>query len=191
MIRSSSFAVLAALAAITLPQTAAAQCIPGGPGGALPATGTGGGGTFSTVLPPSPFQQSPAVPVPAGATVLKSVQITGLPDDLRRFDDPDLIPAWQAAGGKIEIVRINGTDGEDLIDASGTLTLDANRMPEGEITYANRGISERLAPYVNPVVLSVLAGLPQEDGTLKQALQFSGGALRVGGIPLFNLEPLF
>ena len=119
------------------------------------------------------------------------LQITGLPADLRRFDAPDLIPAWPAAGGKIEIVRINGTDGEDLIDASGTLTLDANRMPEGEITYANRGISERLAPYVNPVVLSVLAGLPQEDGTLKQALQFSGGALRVGGIPLFNLEPLF
>lgn len=119
------------------------------------------------------------------------MQVTGLPADVRRFGDPDLIPAWQAAGGKVEIVRINGTDGDDLIDASGSLMLDANRMVEGEITYANRGIQERLAPYVNPMILAVLAGLPQEDGTFKQALQFSGGAVRIGGIPLANLEPVY
>jgi len=119
------------------------------------------------------------------------LQITGLPDDLRRFADTDPIPAWQAAGGTIQVLRVNGTDGTDLIDASGTLGLDANRMLEGDITYANRGIRERLAAYLNPVVLSVLAGLPQEDGTFKQALQFSGGALRVGGIPLVNLTPLY
>jgi hypothetical protein len=88
-------------------------------------------------------------------------------------------------------VRINGTDGEDLIDASGTLGLDANRMLEGEITYLNRGLQERLQPYLNPVILAVAAGLPQEDGTFKQAMQFSGGALRIGGIPLFQLAPLF
>lgn len=119
------------------------------------------------------------------------MQITGLPDDIRRFGAADFIPAWQAAGGKLDIVRINGTDGEDLIDASGTLGLDANRMVEGEISYANRGIQERLAPYVNPMVLAVIAGLPQDDGTFRQALQFSGGAVRVGGIPLANLEPLY
>jgi len=119
------------------------------------------------------------------------LQLTGLPDDLRRFSDPDLIPAWQAAGGRIEVSRINGTDGTDLIDASGTLALDANRMLEGDITYSNRGIRERLAPFVDPLILAVAAGLPQEDGTFKQALQFSGGAIRIGGIPLANLEPLY
>ena len=119
------------------------------------------------------------------------LQVTGLPDDIRRFGDADLIAAWQAAGGKIEVARINGTDGEDLIDASGTLGLDANRMLEGDITYSNRGIRERLAPFVNPMILAVASGLPQEDGTFKQALQFSGGAIRVGGIPLANLEPLY
>lgn len=119
------------------------------------------------------------------------LQVTGLPDDIRRFGDAGLLAAWQAAGGKIEVARINGTDGEDLIDASGTLGLDANRMLEGDITYANRGIRERLAPYVNPMILAVAAGLPQEDGTFKQALQFSGGAIRIGGIPLANLEPLY
>lgn len=119
------------------------------------------------------------------------MQITGLPDDIRRFGDADFIPAWQVAGGRLDIVRVNATDGDDLIDASGTLGLDANRMVEGEITYANRGIQERLAPYVNPVVLAVIAGLPQDDGTFKQALQFSGGAVRVGGIPLANLEPVY
>lgn len=119
------------------------------------------------------------------------LQVTGLPDDIRRFGDADLIAAWQAAGGKLQVMRINGTDGEDLIDASGTLGLDANRMLEGDITYANRGIRERLAPFVNPMILAVAAGLPQEDGTFRQALQFTAGAIRVGGIPLANLEPLY
>ena len=119
------------------------------------------------------------------------LQVTGLPDDIRRFGDADLLPAWQAAGGKIDVARINGTDGEDLIDASGTLALDANHMLEGDITYSNRGIRERLAPFVNAMILAVAAGLPQPDGTFKQALQFSGGAVRIGGIPLANLEPLY
>lgn len=119
------------------------------------------------------------------------VQITGLPDDIRRFADADLLSAWQAAGGKIDVVRVNGTDGDDLIDASGTLALDANRMLEGDITYSNRGIRERLAGLVNPMILAVAAGLPQEDGTFKQALQFSGGTVRIGGVPLANLEPLY
>jgi hypothetical protein len=88
-------------------------------------------------------------------------------------------------------MRVNGTDGTDLIDASGTLGLDANRMLEGEITYSNSGLQARLQPYLNPVVLAVVAGLPQPDGTYKQAMQFSGGALRIGGIPLFNLAPLY
>jgi hypothetical protein len=119
------------------------------------------------------------------------LQVTGLPDDLPKLASPSAIADWQAAGGKVDVVRINGTDGDDLIDASGTLALDANRMVEGEITYSNRGIRERLAAYVDPLVLSVLAGLPQPDGTFKQALQFAGGALRIGGIPLVNLTPLY
>lgn len=127
----------------------------------------------------------------ADATGEVQLQVTGLPDDLRRLAEPDLIPTWQAAGGKLDVVRINGTDGDDLIDASGTLGLDANRMLEGEITYLNRGLQERLQPYLNPVILAVAAGLPQEDGSFKQAMQFSGGALRIGGIPLFQLAPLF
>lgn len=119
------------------------------------------------------------------------LQITGLPDDIRRFGDADAIAAWRNAGGKIEVARINGTDGDNMLDATGTLGLDANRMLTGELTYSNRGVRERLASFVNPLILSVLAGLPQEDGTFKQALQFANGNLLVGGIPLLQLAPLF
>lgn len=119
------------------------------------------------------------------------LQLDNLPDDLRAFNEPTFLDDWRAAGGKVEVLRINGTDGNDLIDAAGTLALDANRMLEGDITYTNRGIRERLAPYMDPIVLSVIAGLPQPDGTLKQALQFSGGSLRIGGIPLVPLAPLY
>ncbi len=119
------------------------------------------------------------------------LQLTGLPDDLRRFGDADLLPAWQAAGGKLEVVRVNATDGDDLLDASGTIGIDASHRVEGQLTYTNRGIRERLAPFVNPMILSVMSGLPEADGTFKQALQFANGSLLIGGIPLFQLEPLY
>jgi len=119
------------------------------------------------------------------------LQLSGLPDDLRRFAEPDLLPAWQAAGGRLEIIRVNATDGTDLIDATGSLGLDASRRLEGQVTYSNRGIRERLAPFVNAMILSVMSGLPEADGTFKQAVQFANGALLIGGIPLFQLEPLY
>ena len=119
------------------------------------------------------------------------LQVTGLPDDLQRLSAPDAVQTWQAAGGKVQLMRINGTDGTDLIDASGTLGLDPNRMLEGDITYSSSGLQQRLQPYLDPVVLAVVAGLPQPDGTFKQAIQFSGGSLRIGGIPLYQLAPLY
>jgi len=127
----------------------------------------------------------------ADGTGEAQLQVTGLPDDIRRFGDPDLVSAWRAAGGQIEVARINLADGDNLVDASGTLGLDANRVLTGDLTYTNRGMHERLAPFVNPLMLSVLAGLPQDDGTFRQALQFANGAMLVGGIPLLQLAPLY
>ncbi|MCY3002139.1 MAG: hypothetical protein NTV21_10070 [Planctomycetota bacterium] len=65
-------------AASVLSFAASAQCITGGPGGAIPAAGTGGGGTFPNTLPGSPFTQSLAVTIPGGATVLNSVKLNGV-----------------------------------------------------------------------------------------------------------------
>lgn len=119
------------------------------------------------------------------------LQVSGLPDDIRRFADPDALSAWRQAGGRIEVARVNLTDGDHLLDASGSLTLDQNRMPEGELSYQSRGLQERLAPFLNPMLLSILAGVPDESGSFRQALQFANGSILVGGIPLLQLAPLY
>ncbi len=64
--------------AVGLTTTADAQCTTGGTGGAIPTTGTGGGGAWPGTLPPSPFVSTLNVTVPGGATVLNSVRINGL-----------------------------------------------------------------------------------------------------------------
>jgi hypothetical protein len=69
--------VMAAAAAMTT--SAAAQCITGGTGGAIPATGTGGGGVWSATLPPSPMIGALNVAsIPGGTSVLHSVKLHGL-----------------------------------------------------------------------------------------------------------------
>lgn len=135
---------------------------------------------------------APLYDIAAGEAELQA-EVTGLPDDLRVFAEPDIVSRWQAAGGRLNLVSLKGTAGAEMIDASGTLGLDASHMLEGDVTYTTRGIKERFqaSPMIDPISLTILTGLPQADGTLKQALQFNGGAVRVGGIPLLKLEPLY
>jgi hypothetical protein len=59
-------------------QSASAQCTGPFAGGAIPASGSGGGGAFPGTLPPSPSVFTAAVTAPGGATVLKSVKLNGL-----------------------------------------------------------------------------------------------------------------
>jgi subtilisin-like proprotein convertase family protein len=73
----SIVAALAAFASSANAQTIG--CVTGGAGGAFPATGTGGGGTFPTVLPTSPVSFTLNVAtVPAGATHVTEVKLLGL-----------------------------------------------------------------------------------------------------------------
>ncbi len=53
-------------------------CVSGGPGGAVPASGTGGtGAVWPATLPATPFQQSYLVNVPTGASQIVKVELTG------------------------------------------------------------------------------------------------------------------
>ncbi|MCY3002540.1 MAG: hypothetical protein NTV21_12130, partial [Planctomycetota bacterium] len=78
MHRTRLLSLAVALAAAALSPTASAQCISGGAGGVIPASGTGGGGVWLTTLPTTPFTSTLSVTVPSGATVLNSVKLNGL-----------------------------------------------------------------------------------------------------------------
>ena len=60
---------------VALARVAAAQCVPGGPGGFIPTSGSGGGGSWPTSFPSLPLTSTLAVTVPPGATVLTSVRL--------------------------------------------------------------------------------------------------------------------
>ncbi len=73
----AAVAVLAALASNAGAQTIG--CVTGGSGALIPSTGTGGGGTYQTVLPPSPAVATLNVnAIPPGATVVTEVKLLGL-----------------------------------------------------------------------------------------------------------------
>jgi subtilisin-like proprotein convertase family protein len=75
--RASRVLGLLASLAVLLHAPVAAQCIGGGVGGPIPATGTGNA-TWPAALPVAPLSSTLAVTVPSGATCLKSVKLQGL-----------------------------------------------------------------------------------------------------------------
>lgn len=81
--RSIVFTAAASLAAVLLASSAHAQttlgCATGGPGGAFPTSGTGGGGVYPTTLPPFEFSATFNVTsIPAGATAVTEVKFLGM-----------------------------------------------------------------------------------------------------------------
>jgi len=112
--RSLLVSVLAAAAIGSLAVDASAQCVTGGAGGIIPATGTGGG-TLVGGLPPSPFVSVLNVPtLPAGAA-LSEVKLNGLThtwaaDMTVVLTDPagNSTVLWEEVGSTIVPCNFNG-----------------------------------------------------------------------------------
>ncbi len=76
--RLNCFLIMAVGASVvSLADVSSAQCVQGGPEGAFPGAGAVTG-VWDVSLPTNPLSSSLAVVVPAGATVLNSVQLNGL-----------------------------------------------------------------------------------------------------------------
>lgn len=88
-------------------ENAAAQFSFSGPGSSIPASGTGGGGTFPTTLPPSPAVSS--INVPTSVASLSSIVISNMThtyayDLLATIKDPNGVEhlIWIRPGGSID-----------------------------------------------------------------------------------------
>src|SRR5438876_5103434 len=75
--KKSTFALLGAAAASMFIASAMADSA-SGPGGPIPAVGTGGGGTWQTTLPPTPFDSTAVLPNAVGSvqSIVMNVSIT-------------------------------------------------------------------------------------------------------------------
>jgi hypothetical protein len=133
---------------------------------------------------------APAQEINAGDFEVQA-EVTGLPDQLIAFADPDALPRWQAAGGNVAITELKGEDGPNFLDVSGTVNLDASGFPDGQIAIKSRGLVERFRDMIAPELQRVVLGEPAADGSYSQTLTMSAGVVLSGLMPVWRLAPVW
>jgi len=119
------------------------------------------------------------------------VELSGLPDDVRNWGEPNLLPALQAANGQLSIVAIRGTDADSTLDASGALQLDPQGQIDGQITITSTGVAERIGPLLEEPWRTLVLGTPGADGSFANQLNFRAGGIYSGLVPIASIGPLF
>jgi hypothetical protein len=119
------------------------------------------------------------------------LELTGLPDDVRNWGDPNLLPNLAAVGGALKIVAIRGTDADSTLDANGALTLDPQGQVDGQITIASTGVAERIGPLLAEPWRTLVLGTPGPDGSHSNQLNFRAGGVYSGLVPIASIPPLY
>ena len=127
----------------------------------------------------------------ADANAEIEVEVTALPDDIRNWGAVPILPDWQQAGGKLRIVGLRANDGTADLNATGELTLDAQGYPTGAISIDSLGVAERIGPYLEEPWRTLVLGVPGETGRHSNQLNFAGGGVSSGLVPIAALAPLF
>lgn len=132
----------------------------------------------------------PGLGINAADSTLEAV-ITGVPDEVARLLDPDLLRRWQAADGRARLTGFRGEDGENFLEVSGEAGLDAAGRPDGQVVITSRGVVERFQDAIAPELRPLLLGSPNADDSYSQTLTMSGGVVLSGLMPVGTLPPLF
>ena len=119
------------------------------------------------------------------------MELSGLPDDIRNWGDPQVLRAMQAANGALKIVAIHGTDANSVLDAQGELRLDPQGLLEGQIGITSTGVAERIGPLLEEPWRTLVLGTPTADGSHANQLNFRAGGIFSGLVPIASVPPLF
>jgi hypothetical protein len=133
---------------------------------------------------------SPGLEIDAGDAKAE-LEITGLPDDIRRVSEPDALRQWQAAGGRMKLVDVNGSDGDNFFNITGELGLDSTGRPEGSVLVSSRGVVERFEPFIPENLRGLMLGERAEDGSYAQSIMISNGVIFAGLLPAGAVVPLY
>lgn len=118
-------------------------------------------------------------------------EITGLADDIRDWGAVPFLPDWQQAGGKLRLVGIRANDGASDLEASGEVALDAQGYPTGSVSIDSLGVAERIGPLLEEPWRTLVLGVPGADGRHKNQLNFAGGGMSSGLVPIAAVPSLF
>jgi len=127
----------------------------------------------------------------ADANTEIELELSGLPDDVRNWGDPMLLPAMQQAGGMLKVISVHATDADATLDAAGELRLDAQGAPEGQITVKSTGVADRVGPMIEEPWRTLVLGTPAADGSHTNRINFTSGAVFSGLVPIASLPSLF
>lgn len=119
------------------------------------------------------------------------LELTGLPDDVRNWGDPNLLPAMAANGATLNIIAIRGTDAASTLDADGALKLDPQGQLDGQITIASTGVAERIGPLLAEPWRTLVLGTPGTDGSYSNQLIFRAGGIFSGLVPIATIPALY
>jgi hypothetical protein len=119
------------------------------------------------------------------------LELSGLPDDVRNWGDPMLLQNIQQADGQLDIVSVHATDADSTLDATGQLRLDAEGFLDGEIEITSTGVAERIGVMLEEPWRTLALGTPRPDGSYVNELNFAGGAILSGLVPIASVPPLF
>jgi len=134
--------------------------------------------------------EAPAIELaPTNAEV--EAEITRLPDDIRNWGAMPILADWQQAGGKLRLSAIRADDGSADLNASGELGLDQQGYPTGSIRIDSLGVAERIGPLIEEPWRTLVLGVPGENGRHRNQLNFAGGGMSSGLVPVAALPPLF
>lgn len=125
----------------------------------------------------------------AGAEI--QLEVSGLPDDVRNWGDPMVLRNFAQAGGALKIVSIRGNDAASTVDAQGEIRLDPQGLPEGQVTISSTGVAQRIGPLLEEPWRTLVLGTPAPDGLLTNQINFRGGAILSGLVPIAGVAPLF
>jgi len=175
MRRLSLYALAAT--ALTLPAFSQAFNV-GGPGGLIPAVGTGGGGNSQTLLPTASGVFAATAAVPAGGGAISNVTLTGLTH------------TWS---GDLQIVLVNPNGlGYNLVVRLGVVApaaccgFAADFAGDYEIVPAASALINQVWPQTNPAAPHPAGIYPQEFGTMWGA-GWTSGAANVSNIDLASI----
>ncbi len=119
------------------------------------------------------------------------LELSGLPDDIRNWGDPQLLRSLQQAGGALKVVAIHGTDADSVLDAQGELRLDQQGLLDGSIGITSTGVAERIGPLLQEPWRTLVLGTPTDGGAHANQLNFRAGAIFSGLVPIAAVPPLF
>ncbi|RUT29442.1 DUF2125 domain-containing protein [Arsenicitalea aurantiaca] len=127
----------------------------------------------------------------AGGEATLEAELTGIPDDVRAFGDPDLLPRWQQAGGALNLVGFRAQAGEQFFQSTGSLQLSDAGLANGRFDVESRGILEEIGDMLPPDMRQLILGNPDADGTYSQSIGLTNGVIFSGMLPIGMIPALF